>query len=160
VLCIEDRVATAIEEKEGTDMFSLLRPVAIASAVGLTAAATFVLPASAAPAGTNSAALVTGTAPEPLPNVNIAGKPTAWSPSTLSVARKAYTNCTVKKEVFTITNETTHKAIITDTYKGTTYAFGTLGAGEKAGVCTKAAVGSVSVFHLKASKSTLSLTAT
>lgn len=94
-----------------------------------------------------------------LPNVTIKGSPAKWSPTKLTVTPKPYTRCTKAKEVWTITNRT-KKAQTISVKSGSRpkRVLGKIGAGKKAGVCSRGQKGAKSTFFIKGSASHLVLT--
>ena len=144
---------------KGTELIAirnqLIRAAAV-GAIGVTAVAGFVAPASAATAGVHVSTAGVHVAVRG-PNTNIQGSPAKWSPTKLTGPPVSGT-CSKTNYTFSITNKTkTTKTILYKT--GTTKKkLGTVAAGVKKGVCGSGPKGAKAKFYIKGSTSVLTVT--
>jgi hypothetical protein len=134
----------------------LVRAAAV-GALGVTAVAGFVAPASAAQTAAPhmSAALAVAS----VPNTNIKAGPLRWSPTSLTVKSYKGTTCTSAKVSFTITNKTTKTQAIQEKTSSGKTTIGSLKAGKKAGICVLGAKkGAKGKLYIKGSTSVLTIT--
>ena len=133
----------------------LVRAAAV-GALGMTAMAGFIAPASAAQA-TAAAAHMTGVAPAAKPNTNIEGSPAKWAPAKLTAAPVKGT-CSGTNYSFSVDNKTKKSQVIQYKSGSSKKTLGTLKKGEKAGICATGAKGAKGTFYIKGSKSVLTVT--
>jgi hypothetical protein len=139
----------------GSIRSQLVRAAAV-SALGVTAMAGFIAPASASQLAVAGARMA-GPAVAAKPNTNIEGSPAKWVPAKLTAA-PIKGSCTKTNYSFSIDNKTT-KAQTVQYKSGTTKkTLGTLKAGQKAGVCATGAKGSKGTFYIKGASSVLTVT--
>lgn len=148
---------TAISRKEmtlGPIRNQLVRAAAV-SALGVTAMAGFIAPASAAQVA--ASAHMTSVAPAAKPNTDIKASPVRWVPKTLTAPPTKGT-CSATNYSFSVTNKT--KTAKTIQYKSGTKkkTLGTLKAGKKGGVCATGSKGAKGKFYIKGSTSVLTVT--
>jgi hypothetical protein len=129
---------------------------AVVGALGVTALAGFVAPASAVQVAAPHMANAPAVAAKP--NTNIEGGPLRWVPNKLTAPPTSGT-CSSTNYSFSITNRTAKAHEIL--YKiGTNpkKVLGTLKAHQKAAICDKRAKGSKTKFYIKGSTSVLTVT--
>jgi hypothetical protein len=146
---------------KGTELIAikkhLVRTAAV-GALGVTAVAGFVAPASAASVAAPHL-VSAGVAVAAAPNSNIQGSPAKWSPTKLSVATHKGTKCTTAKVSFTITNKTKKAQAVQEKSGSGKTTIGTVKPGKKAGICVlNASSGAKGQLYIKGSKSVLIIT--
>lgn len=133
----------------------LVRAAAV-SALGVTAMAAFIAPASASQVAA-TATHMTGAAPAAKPNTNIQGSPATWSPAKLT-APPATGTCSATNYSFTITNKTTKTQTIQIKSGSAKKTVGKLAAGKNGPICLTGKKGESGSFYLVGSTSVLSVT--
>lgn len=128
---------------------------AAVGALGVTAMAGFIAPASAAQVA--AAAHMTGVAPAAKPNTNLEGSPAKWSPTKLTAAPVKGT-CSKTNYSFSVDNKTKKTQTLQYKSGSTKKLLGTIKASEKAGICATGSKGAKGTFYIKGSKSVLTLT--
>jgi hypothetical protein len=133
----------------------LVRAAAV-GALGVTAMAGFIGPASASQVAATTAHM-TGMAHAAKPSTIIEGSPAKWVPTKLTAAPTKGT-CSATNYSFSIDNKTTKSQTVQ--YKSGTKkkTLGTLKASEKTEVCGSGAKGAKGTFYIKGSKSVLTVT--
>lgn len=135
----------------------LVRAAAVA-ALGVTAVAGSVAPASAAQVAAPHLTAATAETVAAKPNTNIKGSPAKWNPAKLTVKPITGT-CSFKNYSFTMTNQTKKsQTILYKTGSNPKKTLGTLKKGEQARLCGKGAKGSKTKFFIKGAKSVLTVT--
>jgi hypothetical protein len=134
----------------------LVRAAAV-GALGVTALAGFIAPASAAQVAAAAAAHMTGTAPAAKPNTNIEGSPAKWVPTKLTAA-PVTGSCSKTNYSFTIDNKTTKTQTVQYKSGSTKKTLGKLTKSEKAGVCLTGGKGAKGTFYITGSSSVLTVT--
>jgi hypothetical protein len=145
---------------KGTTLASIKTNLARAAAVGtlgMTAAAGFVAPASAATAGwhaTTAGPRVATTGP----NTDIAGSPAVWKPNKLTVKSVSSAKCSTSNYSFSVTNTTkVSQAVQEKTSTGKKTVF-TLKPKAKEAVCVSGPAGASGKLFIKSSGKALTIT--
>jgi hypothetical protein len=145
---------------KGTELLSirthLVRAAAV-GALGVTALAGFVAPASAATAGVHASVAGVGVAAKG-PNTNIAGSPAAWKPAKLKVKSIAAAKCTKTNYSLSVTNTTkASQAVQEKTSSGKKTVFTLKPKGAEI-VCVSGKAGASGKLYLKSSGKSLTIT--